>query len=46
MKVNKHVRDYLRQIGAKGGKKATHAITPEKQAKMQAARKRKQKEAK
>ncbi len=40
MKTNKSISDYMASIGAKGGKASKRKITPEQQAKMQAARKK------
>jgi Spy/CpxP family protein refolding chaperone len=34
------LREYFAKIGSKGGKKSKRAITPEQQAKMQSARKK------
>lgn len=45
MKVKEHIREYLRQIGAKGGAKSRRIITPAQQRKMQAARKHKRERA-
>ena len=39
--MDKSIREYLRKIGSKGGKKSRRTITKEQQAIMQAARKRK-----
>ena len=39
--IPKQVREYLRKIGVKGGKKSKRVITPEQQKKMQVAQKRK-----
>jgi hypothetical protein len=41
MKLKAGVREYLRQIGAKGGSKSKRSITPKQQAKMQKARTKK-----
>jgi Spy/CpxP family protein refolding chaperone len=38
--MNKTIREYFAKIGSKGGKKSKRAITPEQQAKMQSARKK------
>lgn len=38
-KIPEQVREYMRNIGVKGGRKSKRAITPEQQKKMQAARK-------
>ena len=38
--MKKEIKAYLSKIGAKGGRKSRCTITPEQQAKMQAARKK------
>ena len=40
--MNPETKKYLAAIGAKGGAKSRRKITPEAQAKMQAARKKKE----
>lgn len=37
--MNTEIREYLKKIGSKGGKKSRRQITPEHQAKMQRGRK-------
>ena len=39
--MNKTISAYFAKIGSKGGKKSRRAITPDQQAKMQKARKKK-----
>lgn len=39
-KIPEQVREYMRIIGVKGGKKSKRAITPEQQKKMQQGRKK------
>jgi hypothetical protein len=41
--VDKTIREYLRKIGAKGGKKSKRTLTPEQAKKMVEARERKRK---
>lgn len=38
--MKREVSEYLRKIGAKGGKASKRTITPEQQAKMQRARRK------
>ena len=42
--MDKAVKEYLRKIGAKGGKKSKRALTPEQARKMVEARERKRKQ--
>jgi len=44
--MDKAVREYLRKIGTKGGKKSKRVLTPEQARAMVAARERKRKKAK
>ena len=39
--MNRNVKKYLAEIGRKGGKKSKRSITPEQQAKMQEAKRKK-----
>jgi hypothetical protein len=44
--MDKKLREYFRMIGSKGGKAATHTLTPERAKKMVEARERKRRQAK
>ena len=41
MGVDKKIREYMAKIGSKGGKKATHTLTPERARAMVEAREKK-----